>query len=123
MFFSKTDETFFSISYGCSKSIDCYRFLQRKLRHLGNTLDYKDSKISQKSYMYPSRNKTLLTKKLSCTYGNFTTPDEFEDPDITKILLKESFKSKQNPNSIMKRSKRQSDLKNLKNRTSNELTM
>ena len=64
----KTNEEYISVTYGCIKFIDSYRFLQSGLDELVKTLNEKDFEILKKEF---PDNWQLLSKKLAYPYEYF----------------------------------------------------
>ena len=64
----KTNEEYISVSYGCIRFIDSYRFLQSGLDGLVKTLNEDDLVILKKEFQY---NWQLLNKKLAYPYEKF----------------------------------------------------
>ena len=64
----KTNEEYISVTYGCLRFIDSYRFLQDSLDNLVKTLNEDDFKILKKEF---PDNWELLNKKLAYPYEYF----------------------------------------------------
>ena len=64
----KTNEEFFSVTYGCIRFIDSYRFLQKSLDKLVKTLNENDFKILIKECPV---NWQILCKKLAYPFEKF----------------------------------------------------
>ena len=61
----KTTEEYISVTYGCEKFIDSFRFLSSVLDSLVKTLNEDDCKILKKEF---PNNWQLLNKKLAYPY-------------------------------------------------------
>ena len=72
----KTNEEYISVTYGCIRFIDSYRFLSSGLDNLVKTLNEDDFKILKKEF---PNNWQLLNKKLAYPYEYFK---------ILKIIIK-----------------------------------
>ena len=83
----KINEDYISISYGCIRFIDSYRFLQSSLDGLVKTVD----ELTLLEKEFPS-NWELLNKKLAYPYEYFKSLDDYNLP-VTN-LVKESYFSK-----------------------------
>ena len=85
----KTNEEYISVSYGCIRFIDSYRFLSEGLDELVENLDENDFKILEKDF--PDKWQ-YLNEKLAYPYQYFNSIDEYKEPvDDSK---KEDFFSK-----------------------------
>ena len=85
----KTNEEYISISYGCIRFIDSYRFLSESLNKLVKNLDQDDFKNLKKEF--PDKWQ-YLNKKLAYPYQYFNIIDDYKKP-VDK-LKKEDFFSK-----------------------------
>ena len=85
----KTNEEYISISYGCIRFIDSYRFLSESLGKLVKNLDEDDFKILK--IKFPD-NWQYLNEKLAYPYQYFNNFDDYKKP-VDK-LKKEDFFSK-----------------------------
>ena len=88
MLFLKTNEEYNSITYGCIKFIDSYRFLSMSLDGLVKTLDINFN-ISKKEFPYEWQ---YLNKKLAYSYGHFISIEDYEK--AVNNLEKDDFFSK-----------------------------
>ena len=85
----KTNEEYISVTYGCLRFVDSYRFLQDSLDNLVKTLNEDDFKILKTEF---PNNWQLINKKLAYPYEYFKTLDDYSK-DIS-ILKKEHYFSK-----------------------------
>ena len=85
----KTNEEYISVTYGCIRFIDSYRFLSSGLDSLVKDLDEDDFRILKKEF--PDKWQ-YLNKKLAYPYECFNTIEEYKKP--VDILKKENFFSK-----------------------------
>ena len=85
----KTNEEYISVTYGCIRFIDSYRFLSTGLDSLVKNLDEVDFKILKKEF--PDKWQ-YLNKKLAYPYEYFNSIDDYQKPVIN--LKKEDFFSK-----------------------------
>ena len=85
----KTNEEYISVTYGCIRFIDSYRFLSSGLDSLVKNLDEDDFKILKKEF--PDKCQ-YLNKKLAYPYEYFNSIDDYQKPAIN--LKKEDFFSK-----------------------------
>ena len=85
----KTNEEYISISYGCIRFIDSYRFLSESLDKLVKNLDEDDFKFLNKEF--PDKWQ-YLNKKLAYPYQYFKNIDHYKNP--VDNLKKEDFFSK-----------------------------
>ena len=81
----KTNEEYISISYGCIRFIDSYRFLQSSLDGLVKTVD----ELSLLKREFPS-NWELLNKKLAYPYEYFKSLEDYDLP-ITNLVKEDYF--------------------------------
>ena len=81
-----TNEDYISVTYGCIRFIDNYRFLSRSLGGLVKNIKEDDFKILKKEF--PDKGK-LLNKKLANPYEYFISIDDFKKP--VDNLNKEDF--------------------------------
>ena len=88
-FIPKTNEEHISVTYGCIRFIDSFKFLSSRLDKLGKTLDNDDFVILKKEF--PDKWQ-YLNKKLAYPYEYFNSYDEHKKP--CKKLRKEDFFSK-----------------------------
>ena len=72
----KTNEEYVSLSYGCIRLIDSYRFLSSSLDKLVKNLDMDDFKILRKEFPGKWR---CLNKKLANPYQNFNSIDDYQN--------------------------------------------
>ena len=85
----KTNEEYKSVTYGCIRFIDSYRFLSSGLDSLVKNLDEDDFKILKKEFPDKWR---YLNKKLAYPYEYFNSIDDYKKP--VHNLKKEDFFSK-----------------------------
>ena len=85
----KTNEEYISVTYGCIRFIDSYRFLSSGLDSLVKNLDEDDFKILKKEFPDKWR---YLNKKLAYPYEYFNSIDDYKKP--VHNLKKEDFFSK-----------------------------
>ena len=85
----KTNEEYISVTYGCIRFIDSYRFLSSGLDMLVKNLDENDFKILKKEF--PDK-WLYLNKKLAYPYEYFNSIDDYQKP--VDNLKKEDFFSK-----------------------------
>ena len=85
----KTNEEHISVTYGCIRFIDSYRFLSESLDNLVKNLDVDDFKILKKEF---PDNWQYLNKKLACPYQYFNSIDDYQKP--VDNLKKEDFFNK-----------------------------
>ena len=85
----KTNEEYISVTYGCIRFIDGYRFLSSGLDSLVKNLDEDDFKILKKEF--PDK-WLYLNKKLAYPYEYFNSIDDYKKP--VHSLKKEDFFSK-----------------------------
>ena len=85
----KTNEKYISVTYGCIRFIDSYRFLSSGLDSLVKNLDENDFKILKKEF--PDK-WLYLNKKLAYPYEYFNSIDDYKKP--VHSLKKEDFFSK-----------------------------
>ena len=85
----KTNEDFISVTYGCIRFIDSYRFLSESLDKLVKSLDEDDFKILKKEF--PDKWQ-FLNKKLAYSYQYFNSIDDYQKP--VDSFKKEDFFSK-----------------------------
>ena len=83
--FPKTNEEYVSLSYGCIRFIESYRFLSSSLDKLVKNLDVDDFKILRKEF--PDKWQ-CLNKKLAYPYQYFNNIDDYQKP--VNSLKKES---------------------------------
>ena len=85
----KTNEEYISVTYGCIRFIDSYRFLPSNLDSLVKNLDSDDFIILKKEF--PDKWQ-FLNKKLAYPYEYFNSIDDYKKP--VNNLKKEDFFSK-----------------------------
>ena len=85
----KTNEEYISVTYGCVRFIDSYRFLSESLDKLVKNLDVDDFKILKKEF--PDKWQ-YLNKKLAYPYEYFNSINDYKKP--INELKKEDFFSK-----------------------------
>ena len=85
----KTNEEYISVTYGCIRFIDSYRFLSSGLDSLVKNLDEDDFKILKKEF--PDK-WLYLNKKLAYPYEYFNSINDYKKP--VHYLKKEDFFSK-----------------------------
>ena len=85
----KTNEEYISVTYGCIRFVDSYRFLSESLDKLVKNLDEDDFKILKKEF--PDKWQ-FLNKKLAYPYQYFNSINDYQNPVNT--LKKEDFFSK-----------------------------
>ena len=73
----KTNEEYISVTYGCIRFIDSYRFLSSSLDSLVKNLDEDDFKILKKEF--PDK-WWYLNKKLAYPYEYFNSIDDYKKP-------------------------------------------
>ena len=73
----KTNEEYISVTYGCIRFIDSYRFLSSGLDSLVKNLDEDDFKILKKEFPDKWR---YLNKKLAYPYEYFNSIDDYKKP-------------------------------------------
>ena len=73
----KTNEEYISVTYGCIRFIDSYRFLSSGLDSLVKNLDEDDFKILKKEF---PDNWQYLNKKLAYPYEYFNSIDDYKKP-------------------------------------------
>ena len=73
----KTNEEYISVTYGCIRFIDSYRFLSSGLDSLVKNLDEDDFKILKKEFR---DNWQYLNKKLAYPYEYFNSIDDYKKP-------------------------------------------
>ena len=73
----KTNEEYISVTYGCIRFIDSYRFLSSGLDSLVKNLDEDDFKILKKEF--PDKWQ-YLNKKLAYPYEYFNSIDDYKKP-------------------------------------------
>ena len=73
----KTNEEYISVTYGCIRFIDSYRFLSSSLDSLVKNLDEDDFKILKKEFPDKWR---YLNKKLAYPYEYFNSIDDYKKP-------------------------------------------
>ena len=88
-FIPRTNEEYISITYGCIRFIDSYRFLSSGLDSLVKNLDEDDFKIMKKEF--PDKWQ-FLNRKLVYPYEYFNSIDDYQKP--VDNLKKEDFFSK-----------------------------
>ena len=82
----KTNEEYISVSYGCIRFTDSYRFLSSSLDKLVENLDVDDFKILRKEF--PDKWQ-YLNKNLAYPYQYFNNIDDYQKP--VNNLKKEDF--------------------------------
>ena len=85
----KTNKKYRSVSYGCIRFIDSYRFLSESLDNLVKNLDEGDFKRLEKGI--PDK-RQYLNKKIAYPYQPFNGIDDYKKP--VDYLKKEDFFSK-----------------------------
>ena len=88
----KTNEEYFSVTYGCIRFIDIYRFLSSGLDGFVKTLNEDDFKILKKEFL---DNWILLNKELVYPYEYFKSLEDY-DLDISNISKEEYFSKLKN---------------------------
>ena len=73
----KTNEEYISVTYGCIRFIDSYRFLSNGLDSLVKNLDEDDFKVLKKEF--PDKWQ-YLNKKLAYPYEYFNSIDDYKKP-------------------------------------------
>ena len=73
----KTNEEYISVTYGCIRFIDSYRFLSSGLDLLVKNLDENDFKILKKEFLDKWQ---YLNKKLAYPYEYFNSIDDYKKP-------------------------------------------
>ena len=73
----KTNEEYISVTYGCIRFIDSYRFLSESLDKLVKNLDEDDFKILKKEF---SDKWQYLNKKIAYPYQYFNSIDDCKKP-------------------------------------------
>ena len=89
-FIPKTNEEYISVTYGCIRFIDGYRFLSEILDKLVKNLDVDDFKILKKEF--PDKWQ-YLNKKLAYPYQYFNSIDDYKKP-VINLKKKDDFFSK-----------------------------
>ena len=79
----KTNEEYISVTYGCIRFIDSYRFLSSGLDSLVKNLDEDDFKILKKEF--PDKWQ-YLNKKLAYPYEYFNSIDDYKKPVHINII-------------------------------------
>ena len=85
----KTNEEYISVTYGCIRFLDSYRFLSISLDGLVKHLKEDDFKVLKKMF---HDNWQYLNKKLAYPYENFKSIDDYHK--TVNNLSKEDFFSK-----------------------------
>ena len=85
----RTNEEYISISYGCIRFIDSYRFLQSGLDGLVRTLNENELVTLKNEFPY---NWNLLSKKLAYPYEYFKSLKDYDLP--IDLLTKENYFSR-----------------------------
>ena len=110
----KTNEEYISVTYGCIRFIDSYRFLSSGLDSLVKKLDEDDFKILKKEF--PDKWQ-YLNKKLAHPYEYFNSIEDYKKP--VHNLKKEDFfsklKNKCPDNEEIQRTKEIIEIFNIKN--------
>ena len=110
----KTNEEYISVTYGCIRFIDSYRFLSSGLDSLVKNLDEDDFKILKKEF--PDKWQ-YLNKKLAYPYEYFNSIEDCQKP--VNNLKKEDFfsklKNKCPDNDEIQRTKEIIEIFNIKN--------
>ena len=88
----KTNEEYISITYGCLRFIDSYRFMQDSLDNLVKTLNENDFKILKKEFPI---NWELLNKKLAYPYEYFKNLEDYSK-DISTLTKQDYFSKLKN---------------------------
>ena len=83
----KTTEEYISVTYGCEKFIDSFRFLSSVLDSLVKTLNEDDCKILKKEF---PNNWQLLNKKLAYPYEYFKNLEGY-DKKICNLTKQDYF--------------------------------
>ena len=73
----KTNEESFSVTYGCIRFFDSYRFLSESLDNLVTNLDVDDFKILKKEF---PDNWQYLNRELAHPYQYFSSIDDYKKP-------------------------------------------
>ena len=89
MIYLKRNEEYISVTYGCIRFIDSYRFLSSSLDKLVKNLDEDDFKILKKEF---PDNWNILNKKLVYPYEYFNKIEDYQKP--VDNLKKEDLFSK-----------------------------
>ena len=88
----KTNEEYISVTYGCLRFVDSYRFLQDSLDNLVKTLNEDDFKILKKEF---PDNWELLNKKLAYPYEYFKNLEDY-NKDISTLTKQDYFSKLKN---------------------------
>ena len=88
----KTNEEYISVTYGCIRFIDSYRFLSSGLDSLVKILDEDDFKILKKEF--PDKWQ-YLNKKLAYPYEYFNSIDDYKKP-VHNLENKDFFSKMKN---------------------------
>ena len=88
----KTNEEYISVTYGCIRFIDSYRFLSSGLDSLVKNLDEDDFKILKKEFPDKWR---YLNKKLAYPYEYFNSIDDYKKP-VHNLESKDFFSKLKN---------------------------
>ena len=81
----KTNEEYISVTYGCLRFVDSYRFMQESLDNLVETLNEEDFNILKVEF---GDNWQLLNKKLAYPYQYFNNIDDY-NKDISNLTKKD----------------------------------
>ena len=73
----KTNEKYISVTYGCIRFIESYRFLSESLDNFVKSLEEEDFKILKKEF--PDKWQ-YLNKKIAYPYQKFNTFDDYQKP-------------------------------------------
>ena len=73
----KTNEEYISVTYGCIRFMDSYRFLSMSLDVLAKNLNKDDFKILKKEF---PNNWQYLNKTLAYPYEHFNSIDDYQKP-------------------------------------------
>ena len=110
----KTKEEYISVTYGCIRFIDSYRFLSSGLDSLVKNLDEDDFKILKNEFLDKWQ---VLNKKLAYPYEYFNSIEDYKKP--VHNLKKEDFfsklKNKCPDNEEIQRTKEIFEIFNIKN--------
>ena len=110
----KTNEEYISVTYGCIRFIDSYRFLSSGLDSLVKSLDENDFKILKKEFPYKWQ---YLNKKLAYPYEYFNSIDDYKKP-VHNLKKEDPFsklKNKRPDDEEIQRTKESIEIFNIKN--------
>ena len=110
----KTNEEYISVTYGCIRFIDSYRFLSSGLDSLVKNLDEDDFKILKKEF--PDKWQ-YLNKKLAYPYEYFNSIDDYRKPvhNLKKGDFFSKLKNKCPDDDEIQRTKEIIEIFNIKN--------